>query len=248
MAVDGRGSQQSRSAAMHAALAAGQAFVEFDGARLFEQVDHGVAVGAEAEQPAPGEQRGCGPDAVAEVALGGGAEAHAGRGAVACRRCPRSVRWVACTAVVRGPSTPTSRISAVGVRPCTARHWSTSAVCSDEWTCSGASCARRPFDDGRHLLDGHRPDGMQCGADQDGGVGCDLLPQRLDAFGPRGRRCRRRTAAAARRQRCTVEPGTQIAGVEQGEPDTGVRGAVDQRRVPSRSDRRSGAPPASWCR
>ena len=41
-----------------------------------------------------------------------------------------------------------------------------------------------PFHDGRHVLDGHSANGMQGGADQDSGLGSDLLPQRLDALGP----------------------------------------------------------------
>ena len=78
MAIVGRGPQQAVGGD-GAARAGGEAFVEFDGTGLFEQIDHGVAVGAEAEQSASGEQCGRGPDAVAEVAFGGGAEAHPGR-------------------------------------------------------------------------------------------------------------------------------------------------------------------------
>lgn len=50
-----------------------------------------------------------------------------------------SVRWVACTTEVRGPSAPRSASSRVGVTPCAARQASFSAVCSDRWTCNGAS-------------------------------------------------------------------------------------------------------------
>jgi hypothetical protein len=42
----------------------------------------------------------------------------------------------------------------------------------------------RPFHDRWHVLDGHSSHRVQCGADQDGRVGTDLLSQRLDALGP----------------------------------------------------------------
>ncbi len=54
------------------------------------------------------------------------------------RAMSSSVRWVLCTPVVRGPRTPWSASSRVGVRPCAARQASFSAVCSDRCTCSGA--------------------------------------------------------------------------------------------------------------
>ena len=49
-----------------------------------------------------------------------------------------SVRCVLWTPVVRGPSTPCSERSCVGVQPWAARQASFSAVCSDRCTCSGA--------------------------------------------------------------------------------------------------------------
>ncbi len=49
-----------------------------------------------------------------------------------------SVRWVACTAVVRGPSAPWSARSRAGVVPWARAQASFSAVCSERWTCSGA--------------------------------------------------------------------------------------------------------------
>ncbi len=83
-----------------------------------------------------------------------------------------------------------------------------------------------PFHDGRHVFDGDPPNGMQRRADQDGRRSADLLPQCLDTLRPPV------TGAVAEPllgagQRCAVRPGTQIAGVEQGEADTGVGGAVD---------------------
>ena len=58
------------------ALLGGEPLVELDGAHLLEQVDHGVAVADPSVSRAAGVvQRAARPDAVAEVALGGGAEA-----------------------------------------------------------------------------------------------------------------------------------------------------------------------------
>ena len=110
-----------------------------------------------------------------------------------------SVRWVAWTAVVRGPSTPASRSSAVGVAPCTARHWSISAVCSDECTCSGAPWASA-----------HSTTAGMCSSGTPR-TECSAAPTITAAVGrppggaappparPRHRRCRRRSAAAGRR-------------------------------------------------
>ncbi len=53
-------------------------------------------------------------------------------------RMSSSVRCVAWTADVRGPSTPWSASNRVGVTPWAVRQASFSAVCSERWTCSGA--------------------------------------------------------------------------------------------------------------
>ena len=59
-----------------------------------------------------------------------------------------SVRWVACTTVVSGPSRSASCSSRAGLTPYAARQASFSATCSDRWMCSGArprkaaSCSR----------------------------------------------------------------------------------------------------------
>ena len=61
---------------------------------------------------------------------------------------------------------------------------------------------------------------------QNGGLGTDLLPQRLDALGPPvpGAVAEPQLRACQRRP---VGPGTQIAGVEQRESDACGGGAVD---------------------
>ena len=51
------------------------------------------------------------------------------------------VRWVACTALVSGPSAPASASRRVGVTPYAARQPSFSATCSDRCTCSGRPAA-----------------------------------------------------------------------------------------------------------
>ena len=132
-----------------------------------KQIDHGVAVGAEAEQSASGEQCGRWPDSVAEVAFGGGAEAHSGR------------RPVEVGDVLGG------QVGGVhGRRPrpqCTdvAQHCGRRAAVHREALLDFAGLLGRmdvqrntvrssPFHNCRHVLDGHTPDGMQGGADQDG--------------------------------------------------------------------------------
>ncbi len=77
----GRGRPQQGRGRPVASGAGAQALVQLHGARLFEQVDHGVAVGAEGERGAFVLQGDGGSDAVGQVPLGGGA--HAGAGAAA---------------------------------------------------------------------------------------------------------------------------------------------------------------------
>ena len=62
-----------------------------------------------------------------------------GRGAPPRAAMSSSVRWVACTSDVVGPSRPWSASSWVGVTPYASRHASFSATCSERWTCSGRS-------------------------------------------------------------------------------------------------------------
>ncbi len=75
------------------------------------------------------------------------------------------VRWVACTAVVRGVHAPASASSATGVSPVAARHSSFSAGCSETWTCSGASGNADATV--AQLVAGHGAYGVDRGADHD---------------------------------------------------------------------------------
>ena len=79
VAVD-RGGAEELAGRPVPALAGGEALVELDGPHLLEQVDDGVAVGAEGQRAARVVQAPARADAVAEVALGGGAEAGEGTG------------------------------------------------------------------------------------------------------------------------------------------------------------------------
>ena len=74
----GRGQQVGRPVV--AAPLGGQPLVQLDRSGLLEQVDHGMAVGAEAERAAGVGQRPGRPDPVGQVALGGRAEAGGGAG------------------------------------------------------------------------------------------------------------------------------------------------------------------------
>ena len=103
-------------------------------------------------------------DAVGQVALG--RRAHADR---TCRRCPSSpmsssVRWVACTAVVRGPSRPRSCSSRVGVTPYAARQASFSAALLGDVHVQ-RRLVRRPRRRPCELVGRHRPHRVRRGAD-----------------------------------------------------------------------------------
>ena len=180
-----------------AAPAGAQPLVQLHRAGLLEQVDDGVAVAAEAERmPASASSAGR-ADAVGEVALGGRAEAHAGPVRRASR-CRRSVRWVACTAVVRGPSTPCvgeQRGRACGrARRGTA---SFSAGCSERCTCSGAAVCRGPVRDGGMLVGRHGAHRVHGRADP--ACGCRRWSAG-DPLAPSGRRVAVAEAAAAARR------------------------------------------------
>ena len=71
---------QQRGGGVVSALPARQALVQLDRARLLEEVDHGVGVAAERERGARLRQRAHPADAVGQVALGRRADAAAGAG------------------------------------------------------------------------------------------------------------------------------------------------------------------------
>ena len=61
----------------------------------------------------------------------------------------------------------------------------------------------------------------------------------VDALGPALGGAVAEALLRSRRERRAVEAGAEIAGVEQGQPDPGFAGGVDQRMCPSRSGRRT---------
>ena len=195
-------------------------------AGLLEQVDHGVAVAAEAERAAGVGQRAGRSDAVGQVAFGGRAEADAGAGAAEQRARSASVRWVACTAVRVGPSTPVSASSSVGVRPCAARQASFSARCSERWTCSGRAGGR-----GRRTVDS-APAGTAR-------TECSAAPIRAcGAAGSRATPVRPGVHVAVAEpalhpvQRLAVHGGGQVERVQQGDPDAGLARRPRSARAP----------------
>ncbi len=145
-------------------------------------------------------------------------------------RTSSSVRWVAWTAVVIGPSTPSSASRWVGVTPCTASHASFSATCSDRCTCSGSPRAYAHSRDGLQLVARHRSHRMDGRADPG-------VAERLDPLGPAGR-----VAVAEPSLHplgLLAEAARQVAGVEQPDPDTGLVGGRRAAPCPSRWDRRT---------
>ncbi len=132
------------------------------------------------------------------------------------------VRWVACTALVSGPSTPWSASSWAGVAPYAAMQPSFSCTCSLRCTCSGRPVGRR------------RPTAASCSA----GHGADGVDRRTDdravVSGQLARPCCGPAVGVAvgvarlhALDRCP-EPAGEVAGVEQRDPDAGLAGGLDQ--------------------
>ena len=148
--------------------------------------------------------------------------------AVAGRRCPRrSGGWRAPRSCA-GPSTPSSRSSAVGVRPCTARHARSRPSARTSGRAAGRRGVSAQSTTAGICSTGHRAHRVERRADEYAAVA-------------RRRCCSASTRSAQRVDRAVAEPllrpvasgapsdaGAEIAGVEQGEPDAGVRGRVDQ--------------------
>ena len=87
------------------ALLGGQPLVELERAHLLEGVDDRMTVRSQRETGSrPPARRRARADAVAEVTLGGRAEAGMGPRSPEQRRCRGRLTWVACTALVRCPA------------------------------------------------------------------------------------------------------------------------------------------------
>ena len=184
-----------------AALLGGQPLAELDAAGLLEQVDDGLAVAAQGERAARGEQRAGRADAVGQVGLGGRAEARVAAAAAQ----PGHVGGPQVGGVhrlVRGPSAPASpapRPGCAGRRP--GRPGSRPAARTGA-TCSGATRSRAQAMTGAELTGRDGAHGVDGGADP-----AAASSGRLAASAPPGRpglgvavaeaQLRRRPAAAA---------------------------------------------------
>ena len=149
-----------------AALLADQPFVELDGAHLLEEVDDGVAVGAEGQPRAGVGERRLGPTPSPRSRSVVGQKDTNARAAPSSAMSS-SVRCVAWTAEVSGPRRPWSARSRVGVTPYAARQPSFSATCSERWTWSGRpACPLGERSEGGGRVRGERPDGVEGARDQ----------------------------------------------------------------------------------
>ena len=90
--------------------------------------------------PRPASSAACRPDPVAEIPLGGRTEAHARRGAIEVGDVLGGQVGGVHGGGARAEHARVPQQCRRGA-PWTARHWSTSAVCSDECTCRGAPWA-----------------------------------------------------------------------------------------------------------
>ena len=163
-----------------------------------------------------------------------------------CRRaarCRASVRWVACTAVERGPSAPCSCSSWVGrdavrvqaglVLAPAARTGGRAAARRARWPTPrpGASARRgRRAPSGSPRRPPRRPRAVR------------TRRERLDPRRPRRRRRRRRTAAATPSSGGADAAG-QVAGVQQRDPQPGLARGLRPAPGPSRSGRRTARRP-----
>ena len=240
--VPGGGGRQQFGRGEVAAPLGAQPLVQLHRPGLLEQVDHRVAVAAEAQRAAGVGQRPGRPDPVGQIPFGGGAEAHPGP-VLAEQRSgpPRSGGWRV-PPWCPGPSTPSSASSAVGVRPCYARQASFSARCSERWTCSGAPLRAQS----RHRRASGRPAPPAPSGPprRPGHVVAGPEPvRRASAQRPRPRR---RSAAAARRA-APVHRGGQVE-VSSRVIRMPASAAASTSAAPIAFGSSYGRPPGRWCR
>ena len=163
------------------------------------------------------------------------------------RAMSSSVRWVACTAVVGGPSSPCRASSSVGRAAVEGLHRGVLGRLLAEVDVQRPGRDAASADRARSLA-GHGPDRVDGRADPHG-AGPACRPAKADPCRPAVdapvgepllHRVERLVALAG-------QTAAQVAGVEQGEPDAGLGGRRDQRRA---HGVRVGVrrPPRSWCR
>ncbi len=132
-----------------------------------------------------------------------------------------SVRWVAWTAQLSGPSAPWPCRSSVGVQPWTARQASFSARCSERWKCSGLPGAHSTtvgiWSAGTARTEWIAAPMRACGASSSPSTRCGPARGVAVAEAPLG---------AGRR---LPEAAGDVARVEQRDPDPRLAGRRDQR-------------------
>ena len=225
-----------------AALAGREPLVELDGAHLLEEVDDGVAVGAEGQ---PGARRraarrlGPMPSPRSRSVVG---QKQAEVPLRPSRATSPSVRWVACTAVVRGPSS-----AGVGEQLRRgARRTPRGRRRSRRPARTGARAAgdrRRPSATVRELVARARraPSApRRRRRRRPGRRGRRWSPSAASSRpgSPRRRRRRRRSGTCAPSTGC-AEAAAEVAGVEQGDPDPGLAAPPRPARDPWRWGRRT---------
>ena len=142
-------------------------------------------------------------------------------------------RWVACTTVLRGPSTPASYSTWAGVRPYAARLSAFSAGCSDRCACTGApNACDQPITSCIWLGGTARTEWMAAPA-----RACGLSIPRESAPRPAARSAHRAASPSPNLQlhvpqrlrgAVPAQARRQVAGVEQRDPQPGVRRGPQQ--------------------
>ncbi len=224
--TDGCGLQQPGSID-DAALPTGQSLIQFDRPGLLEQVDHGVAVRSEAEQSAGAEQCGRRTDPVAQIPFGGGTEAHPGGRGIEIGEVIvgemggvyRGGAWPEHAGILQhgGRGTPVHGQALLDLGLLLGRvHVQRSMI---------RVC---PVDHCGHVFDRNTPHRVQRRTDQQTAPAVRLGTQGFHPFGPPFSTAVAEAQLRAVLQWCAVGSRTEIAGVEQGQPQAGIGCTVDQ--------------------
>ena len=189
---------QQRGRAMAAALAAGQALVQLHRARLLEQVDDRVRVGAERERAPASAARRAGPIPSARSrSVVGQKQQQARRRRAAAMSA--SSRWVACTAVNR--SRQRARLARAARSACARRRRRTprSRPAARRRARAEGSRARSPRRRRPPPIGVHAADAVDRGADPSAGT-----------VGERPTRCAQASTSASAKRRWTSSTGSPI--------------------------------------
>ena len=208
---------------MVAAALGGQALVELDRPGLLEQVDHGVAVRAQAEGAAGVGQRPGRPDPVGQVALGGRADAGGGAGGA-----EEGDVLVGEVGGVDGGGPRAQHPGRLGQGGRGAAGGGQAGLVLGpllgQVEVQGGPAVGGPGGDRGHGRRVDRPDAVDAGGHANPGA----VAPGSGPLGP-GAGVAVPEADLGAGQRLPVEPGPQVAGVDQGQPDPGPAGRLDQR-------------------